>query len=304
MRIAAREAVMRSAFFLPATRRVAFERWWRGRDEYRTLQRADAVVVSFGKSGRTWLRVMLSRFYQVKHHLGQHQLLGFDNLHRQHSAIPKIFFTHDNYLSDYTGHGDSKADFAHTKVVLLVRDPRDIAVSQYFQWKYRMRPVKKQLNGYPPHGAEVAIDDFVMDPQVGLPKIIAYLNAWAKASATLPHLLTVRYEDMRVDPKRELKAITEFLNTPGSDANLDEAVRFAAYENMKNLEQKRTFWLSGRRLTPGDRSNPDAYKVRRAKVGGYRDYFDEEQIGAIDRLIESQLDPALGYGQPLEKGAS
>ena len=52
-------------------------------------------------------------------------------------AIPSIFFTHDNYLEDYTGNLDSKADFYGKRVVLLVRNPKDVAVSQYFQWKYR-----------------------------------------------------------------------------------------------------------------------------------------------------------------------
>jgi len=27
-----------------------------------------------------------------------------------------------------------------------------------------------------------------------------------------------------------------------------------------------------------DKSDPDSYKVRKAKVGGYRDYFDADQI--------------------------
>ena len=66
---------------------------------------------------------------------------------------------------------------------------------------------------------------------------------------------------------------------------------------MRALEQKRVFWLSGRRMLAKDRSNPNTYKVRRAKVGGYRDDFTPEQLAAIDALIAERLLPGFGYGQ-------
>lgn len=58
--------------------------------------------------------------------------MGFDNLHHKNKAIPKLFFSHDNYLKDYTGNVDNKADFYDRKVVLLVPDPLDMTVSQFF----------------------------------------------------------------------------------------------------------------------------------------------------------------------------
>ena len=152
-----RETVVRANFFRPQAERQALERRLRGREEFHKLREADCVVVSFGKSGRTWLRVMLSRYYQLRYRLSQRHLIGFANLHDKNRAIPKILFTHDNYLRDYTGNRDSKADFRDRKVVLLVRNPGDVAVSQYFQWRYRMLPAKKSLNAYPAHGAEVLL---------------------------------------------------------------------------------------------------------------------------------------------------
>ena len=66
---------------------------------------------------------------------------------------------------------------------------------------------------------------------------------------------------------------------------------------MRKMEQKRTFWLSGGRMTPGDKKNPQSFKVRRAKVGGYRDYFEEEEAANVDALVKSRLDPSFGYGE-------
>lgn len=293
-RSALRQILMSALFFLPAGRKVPLERRLRGREERRKLGLADAVIVSFGKSGRTWLRVMLSRFYQVKHGLGERHLIGFDNLHAKNRHIPRVFFTHDNYLKDYTGHADTKEDYYDKKVVLLIRNPADVAVSQYFQWKYRMRPAKKLINDYP--DADIPLYEFVMRPKAGLPKVIEFMNGWARELPRLKHLLVVRYEDMRANPEEALRRIVEFIGTPGTPAEIAEAVRFASVENMRTLEQKRVFWLSGGRMVAKDRKNPNTFKVRRAKVGGYREDFSDEQTRKIDEVIGTNLDPVFGYG--------
>ena len=277
-------------------RRRSLERWLRGREQVAKLRRADVVIVSYGKAGRTWLRVMLSGFYQRVYGLPARSLLGFDNFHRRNARIPRIFFTHDNYIGDYTGHRDSKHDFYDKKVVLLVRSPQDTAVSQYFQWKHRMRPGKKRLNDYPEHGAEVSTFDFVMRPGAGLPKIVDFMNTWAAEAPRVRAFLLVRYEDMRRDPAEQLERVVRFLDGPDDPDALRAAVDFASVENMRSMEQRRVFWLSGGRMTPRDKANPDSYKVRRAKVGGYRDYFDDEQVARIDDLVRSKLSPFFGYG--------
>jgi Sulfotransferase domain len=298
-RDAGRWLLTTGVFFLPQARRKALDRWLRGREEHRKLQAADYVLMSWGKSGRTWLRVMLSRFYQIAYGIPEGRMLEFDNLKRANPAIPSVFFTHGNYLRNYTGNWSDKREFYGKKIVMLARDPRDIAVSQYFQWKYRMRPVKKMLNDYPAHGAEVSIFDFIMHAGVGLPEIIAFLEIWERELPRVAASVVVRYEDMRADPQSALRRILAFLGTPGTDAQIRDAVAYAAYDNMKQLEQKRVFRLSGLRLRPGDRANPQSYKVRRAKVGGWRDYFDDQEVAAINRLLVARPKPPFGYGADL-----
>jgi hypothetical protein len=295
---ATRLVVLKPFFFLPAAERVRRERRLRGREQLKKLERADAVVVSFGKSGRTWLRVMLSRFYQLRHGLSERHLIGFDNLHLRNRAIPKIFFTHDNYLKDYSPHGDSKADYAHKKVVLLVRHPADVAVSQYHQWRHRMRPNKKTLNAYPGDGEEVAIGEFVAERAAGLAKVIDFMNRWADAMPRLESLLVVRYEDLRARPEATLAEILAFMGTPGEPAEIAEAVAFASFENMQRMEQRRTFWLSGGRMVARDRNNPDSFKVRRGKVGGWRDHFTADEALRIEQQIARELAPVFGYQAP------
>ncbi len=294
-----REVLMALLFFLPEARRIRIERWLRGREETNRLAEADVAIVSFGKSGRTWLRVMISRYYQLVFDIPERILLGFSNYHRRNAAIPKIFFTHDNYIKDYTGELDSKASFYDKKVVLLVRNPKDIAVSQYFQWQHRMRPVKKKLNNYPLHGADVSPYAFVMDPACGLPQIIDYLNLWAREAPKVRELLIVRYEDMREQPVETLARVMDFVGgSPSRREAVAAAVEYASVENMRELEEKNTFWLAGGRMKPGKKGDPNSYKVRRAKVGGYKDYFDDAQSAEIDELVRKSLSPSFGYESP------
>ncbi len=298
-RAAARILIMFLCFWLPAQRRKRLERWLRGREEFKRLERADWVLMSWGKSGRTWLRVMLSRAYQLKGGLASDELLDFDNFRDSDASLPAVFFTHNNYLRNYTGNWESKAHFLGKRIVLLVRDPRDVAVSQFFQWKFRMRPNKKFINDYPAHGADIDAWDFVQDEEAGVPRIVDYFNGWARAIPELREVLVIRYEDMRADPATVLRKIFDFTGTDISDEQISEAVDFAAYENMKKMEQERHFKGSGARVKPGDKHNPQSFKVRKAKVGGYRDYFTDEQCAQLDAMV-AQLDPQFGYGAQSE----
>jgi hypothetical protein len=296
VRVAVRHLIMLLCFWLPAAKRKNLERWLRGREEYKKLLRADWVLMSWGKSGRTWLRVMMSRAYQLKGGLDASELLDFDNLRDQDPLLPAVFFTHNNYLRNYTGNWESKSHFKGKRIVLLVRDPRDVAVSQFFQWQFRMRPNKKFINDYPPHGADIDTWDFVLDKEAGVPRIVDYFNGWARAIPELQDLLVVRYEDMRVDPGAVLAQIMAFTGTDVSEQQISEAVEFAAYDNMKKMEQDKFFKGSGARVKPGDKDNPQSFKVRKAKVGGYRDYFTDEQCAQLEKMV-AELDPMFGYAE-------
>jgi alcohol sulfotransferase len=272
------------------------ERRLRGEEQLQRLQAADVAVVSFGKSGRTWLRVMLSRLLQEKYDLPRTDLLLFDSAHKINPALPQIFFTHDNYIRDFTGEPDSKRPFYHTPVVLMARDPRDVAVSQFFQWKFRLKPGKAELNGYPEPGSDTDLFEFVTGGNSGgsLQAVVEYLNLWAAESTKLERFFLLRYEDLRADPQGELTRLLAFLQLEATPDQVAAAVEHASFENMKKIEGSQKL-VSGGRMAPRDRSNPDSYKVRRAKVGGYRDYFSDEQAAIIDRLLEESLDPLYGY---------
>ncbi|MBK1867076.1 sulfotransferase domain-containing protein [Aestuariivirga sp. YIM B02566] len=298
VRVALRQGIaMASSVTMPRDKSLKLERYLRGQEDARMLAQSDYAVVSYGKSGRTWLCVLLSRYFQLRYKLPADRLLQYDSLHVLDRAVPRVMFTHDNYLGDYTGTQDSKADYAGSRVVLLARHPADTAVSQFFQWKHRMRDRKKYINNYPDPKDDVPLIDFVLGESAGIPKIIRFMNLWAAEFDKLKAIRVVRYETLRRDTAKTLGNVLEFMNEMATDTELAQCVEFASVENMRKMEKDTFFKGVGDRMTPGDASNPDSYKVRRAKVGGYRDYFTEDEVARIDELVARTLSPAYGYSE-------
>ena len=177
----------------------------------------------------------------------------------------------------------------------MVRDPIDVVVSQYHQWKYRMRPEKKALNNYPAHDADMSVYDFAKHDGHGLSHVIEFLNGWARELTHIQNLLIVRYEDLRASPERELARIVAFVGMEPNASLIAETVEFASVENMRKKEQENYFWRSGSRVQAKDVNDPNTYKVRKAKVGGYRDYFNDAQVAELVAMVDTNLLPAFGY---------
>lgn len=277
--------------------------------DYRRLQRvrwmeeADparkAYIVSFPKSGRTWLRVVLSRYKQ--HLLG---LEAFDlKLHLVYAERPQpqrqFIFTHagSNWPWNRADHRrfwlarlfnpayDSTRHFTlerclGAKVVLLVRDPRDTVVS-YYHHRARRMPNNRYRGG---PGA------FLRDPHLGLPKIVAFLNFLAGQRARFAHHLLF-YEDMHSDLMGEMERLLAFCGLPLDPAALEESLAYASFDNMRALERASRY---GEELSSPDAADPAAAKVRQGRVGSYRDELGPDDAAWADAYVREHLHPLFG----------
>ena len=276
---------------LPREQRTGARRWLRGRLEVGQFRAADYAALSRAKSGRTWLRAMLSRLYQLRYGLPENELLEFDNFHRRDRRVPKVCFTHGHALGEALDAPDPDPRLLGQRVVFLTRHPGDVAVSEYFQSTRRAAQHKRELYGV---DADMPMFDFVMRGSLGLPVIVDYLNAWERRLAAMPNARVVRYEDMRAEPVATLGSIVAFLGESFSEEEIARAVEDASFEKLKQKERENFY--QNNRLAPRDADDPDSYKVRRAKVGGYRDYFDDDQVAEMEAYIERHLSQSYGYG--------
>ncbi len=274
--------------------RVRLLRWRRTHRDLARLGRAEVVFISYAKAGRTWTRVMISRLFQQKYGLPENQVIDDDNLHRLNPAVPRLLFTMGNYIADRHPITAVPSPYAPKKVIFLARHPADTAVSFYFHLKNRVNPELKDVKQVPDEKNDRDIFDHLQNSPAGLGHVIGYMNDWAEALGNCPRHLLLRYEDLRADPVPELKRIAGFLGESFTEEQFADARDFASFSRLKEKERENFF--GNTKLQARDAENPDSFKVRRGKVGGYRDYLTPEQTAWVEETIARELDPVFGYG--------
>jgi hypothetical protein len=64
---------------------------------------------------------------------------------------------------------------------------------------------------------------------------------------------------------------------------------------MKELEREAALGTEHRRFTSRDPGDPESFKTRVGKVGGYREYLADADIAYIEERIAARLPKRLGY---------
>jgi hypothetical protein len=288
---------------LPPRLRASTREHWLSRLEIARARRAALLIIGHPKSGNTWLRTMISRIYQVRHDLPSHLVVKSDELARANAAAPRLLATNGYYsyeavVGEALDAAAPDPELRRKPIVLLVRNPCDIAVSWYFQFTKRQSRYKREMiNHFIEHPIDrhaISMWEFVRHSDIGLPFLIDYLNTWMLNFSGLERAVMIRYEELRAQPAENLQRIGALMDPPFSDAEIEEAVSFGSFENLRKLEMEGHFRHGGLNLR--NANDPETYKVRRGKVGGYRDYFEPEQVAELEKLVSSRLDPRLGYG--------
>lgn len=270
---------------MPGSKVQRIGNYWRDLDQ---LAEADVAFVSFPKSGRTFVRVMLARLYQRQFGIDERDLLKFATLRRAPKSVPRIMFTHNgNAMRPPSQIKINRKAFRGRRVAVLARHPGDIAVSRYHHLKHRSGdPVRQRL-------AQQPLEDFVWSTHGGIPSIVRYLNQWAELSRERDGILILRFEDFLSEPERALHMLAEFMGLAGDQAAIQDAADFARFDNLKDRERE-GYFTSGR-LGPRRTGNDSSYKVRSGKSGGFRAQLSEAGRERIERYVRENLDSMFGY---------
>lgn len=286
---------------LPVPMRIAARSRLLSRLQRSKARHADIIVASHPKSGSTWFRVMLSRLYHMRYGLPPQRIVKSDEFYNRNRTLPRFLVSNGHYsyesalqdVLDETGPGMP----SDKKLIFLARHPCDVAVSWYLQFTKRTKAFKRELINStlrrPVDRKNISMWDFVMHEELGLPALIEFHNMWERRVAGSDAGLVVRYEDLRSHPVDTLSQVSEFLGAPFTRSEVEHAVEFASFDNMRKLEQAGYFHNSGMALR--NRKDPDTLKVRRGKVGGFRDYFTDDQVAIMENMVRNRLSPTLGY---------
>jgi len=264
---------------------------WNFSSRARELSGGDVIIVSIPKSGRTWVRTFLCAYFcQRRGHDFTLEPERYGD-----PAIPRIVYSHDLFeqrtKADFWDAARGKyliptRELRRAKIILLARDPRDTFVSLYLQMTRRdpgTREKFKQKN----------VSALLRDKRFGIHSMIATMNEWMNEFSHRPDFTLIRYELLRASPDEQFCNLLATIGETKPDmAIFQAALDFSEFDNMKKLEAAGAF--DSDILRAGDVRDPESFKVRRGKIGGYEDYLSpEDRQYAADALL--RLDPRFDY---------
>lgn len=244
--------------------------------------RADAFLVSYPKSGRTWLRYLLSCYFAESARLGfepdltstfrilpnfdRDPVRGIDAFAGRSSdaALPFILVSHLPYRERL---------FLDRPVLFLVRDPRDVIVSAYFHATRH----KKSFSG------DMAA--FLDEPKYGMAALTGYLNGWAAGLVGRPHHL-ISYEHMLAEPTVAVAGILSFLGMEPQPDLVARAVAAARFDRMRDKE--RDGGIPGHDY---DRNDDQSLRMRSGKAGSFGEWLSPDQANLVLARCRSDLSP-------------
>jgi hypothetical protein len=238
----------------------------------------DTFLVSYPKSGNTWCRFLIANL------LYPERQTEFNRINR---IIPDPEITPKRYLDRTPRPRIIKShhyfDPRYRRIIYIVRDPRDVVVSEYHF--HRKRRVIE--DAYP---LEQFVTDFVRgQTSSSYGSWFDNVAGWLVTRHGHPGFLMLRYEDLLSDTVGGLEKIASFLNVAATPERLADAVQRSSADKMRNLEKSQAQEFSS---TKGTRQ--DIPFVRAAGSGGWKLALSESSITEIE-LAWAPLIQWLGY---------
>jgi sulfotransferase family protein len=244
----------------------------------------DVFIVSYPKSGNTWTRFLVANLVYPNEHV------SFANINH---LIPDPEALSKREMNCLPGPRYIKShqyfDPRYLKIVYIVRDPRDVALSQYhFHQKRRLLQ-----DGAP---VEQFVARFVAGSTSPYASWAENVAGWLSTRYGRPGFLLLRYEDMMADTTHELAKLALFLGIAADLPRLQQVVASSSADRMRKLEAHQAGLWSSTKDT-----RQDVPFVREAKAGGWKLGLPQSSVAEIEGAW-GHLMQFLGYDLTTGKG--
>jgi hypothetical protein len=243
-----------------------------------TLFPDDVFLTSYPRSGNTWTRFLVGNLVH------QEEAVTFLNVER---LVPDMYKHSDRTLRNLPRPRIMKShecfDPRYKRIIYVVRDPRDVAVSNY-HWEMKQRSM----------GDSYPIETFVARWMDGvywgrLGNWSDHVTSWLSTRHGKEGFLLLRYEDMLADPAREMGKVAVLLGIDPAPERLARAADLSSADRMRKLEK-----TQGDKWVQTRYTRQDKQFVRKAASGGWQQILPAESV----KMIESawgDIMKSLGY---------
>lgn len=230
------------------------------------IRSEDIIITSFPKSGNTWVRFFLCNIISLREWGGETVTfpkldatmpeLGVSNLLMSwpHDTIPRVVKTHKPRWPIFRGN----------RVILLVRDPRDVMVS-YYHFETGKR--NGQFSG--------SFSEFIRHPKFGVEAWCRHYASW-RTQATV----VLTYAELKKDDVETFDRMLETIGVSLSRTLIRQAAERSRFEKIQEVEEKE-----------GVRENSDHFEegeqfTRKGETGQWDEYFNTTDLYYTRSLIE------------------
>ena len=224
----------------------------------------DVFLVSYPKSGNTWTRFLIGNLVHQKD-------ITFANIEE---IVPDIYQHDSGFLSRVKRPRILKSheyfDPRYKRVIYIVRDPRDVAVSYYFH-QIKFRNIDETVT------IDASIDKFITGKFDIFGSWGENVGSWLGTRSNDGKFLLVRYEDLLSQPVIEMEKIAEFLGLDKTKQELLHAIEKSSLSSMKVMEKE-----TGKIWKPLDGTRIDMKFVRSGKSNDWKDHLNSGSARKIE----------------------
>lgn len=194
----------------------------------------------------------------------------------QHQRWIKV---HDAYA---VAHERSMFALAGARVVHIVRDPRDVAVSLSHHNNCSIDAAIAQMNR-PDSTYAGGLKGLAPQLRQRLLGWSAHVESWM-TQCDIP-VMTLRYEDMRADPERRFSAALAFAGRAATATEIARAIAHADFGALQRQEREKGF---------AERTSVNSPFFRSGRAGGWSDVLTPTQVARIE-AVHAPMMRCLGY---------
>ncbi|WP_136810714.1 sulfotransferase domain-containing protein [Desulfosediminicola flagellatus] len=227
---------------------------------------ADVFLVSFPKSGNTWMRFLLSNLLKDN----ENEKINFYNVHdfcpewekrkceNKRLTCPQIYKSHSSYDKNFQ------------KVIYIVRDPRDVYIS-YYHFMKKTIPLSWDLAAF--------IEKYDGPYGTWSNHVLSWIGE------KRPNVIVIKYEDLLLNTYNVLLKVLKFSGIQVNEDRIRKAIKQSSFESMSKIERD-----EGRKYGDGE-----TVFVRKGRSGQWRDVFGDKELVAFHKKEDCTLIQMLSY---------
>ncbi|CAL1546962.1 unnamed protein product [Lymnaea stagnalis] len=176
-----------------------------------------------------------------------------------------------------------------TKIIHLIRNPKDTVVSMYYFYSKNLTVTSFPLSEFL---TEVIADNLFLPNQFDF---LRQITEFEQAHPDQP-IKHIHYEDMKKDPLKTILDLAQFLDVPASETFCQQIAEACSFDNMKKNDDdgnKEVPQVQVEMLRRFGRKK--MWLFRKGIIGDWKNELTEEQVQELDDYIDREEKKGLAF---------